>query len=495
MEASNLWEINEHPLANAVLWEKPIEDINKTEFCILYMGKASPVAKSKVRQAITPALIKLQKANQQLEQRKKMMRHRVNSATSPIKEILPQKYHLYTDEILEDAVAYKDNHMNLLEYDGTWDLLTIHATEQIVYDEIFIPQNLYTELLPQLIKSSTKQKDLIISPYNLPSTIDLIVYFYEEYIGPIAQDLKLLQTLSIPVLPLIITPTLLDTNSNNNNNNNKNDNMIIDNTFSILSQSQDVKSSTDYLNHLKHILSTDLQRYHIHCLNIADIGPDIPPPFLSSKSNCRNGDICYKSILCYTPSSQEIIHVDQFVTLNCEKMLGLLTKIEYNNITFTNIIKTKQQGRQTIFNCIIGAVVFFLIMLYFNTFRLYEHIDYITNHFLSSLLASLLMIIDNFLIFILSTVRTANEKSFSILPSQTASILPTPTSSTTILSLQPTATLSFSSPTPSFIPSSPTLPSLASSNLPALVPTFIRLQFYKITYFFSNLFQCLFKTQ
>lgn len=484
------------------------------------MGKASPVAKSKVRQAITPALIKLQKANQQLEQRKRMIRHRVNNTTSPIKKILPQKYYLYTNEVLEDAVAYKDSHMNLLEYDGTWDLLTIHAAEQTVYDEIFIPQNLYTELLPQFIKSSIKQKDLFISPYNLPSIIDLVVYFYDECVGPIDQDLKFLQKLSIPVLPLMITSTLVDIGSDKIYSNDDNDNVIVDNIFSPLPQSRDIDASTEYLNSLKLTLSTNLQRYHIHCLNIADIGPETPPPFLSSKSNCRSDDVCYSSALCHIPSSQEIIHVDQFVTLNCENMHGLLTKLEYDNITFTDIIKTKQQKRKFIFNCIIGITVFLLLMIYFNTFRLYEHIDHVTNNTLSSLLTSLLMIITNFLIFILSTLSSLTEKLLSTLPLPTSSTPLPVSSSTTLLSSQSTATLSSPSPTSSFLPLSystslsplplppllsqsyskslPSLPlpslwsSSSPSNLPAIVPSLIQLLFYKVTYFISNLFHIFF---
>ncbi|CAO3652167.1 unnamed protein product [Cunninghamella echinulata] len=524
MESSDQWDVSEHPLANAVLWEKPIEDINKTEFRILYMGKASPTAKFKVRQAIAPALIKLQKANQQLEQRKRMAHQRLSNTTSSLMERLqPQRYHLYNNGLQDEAITYKDNCMNLLEYDGTWDLLTIHATEHIVYDEIFIPQNLYTELLPRSIKSSIKQKNLFTSLYDSPSTIDLIVYFYEGYLGPIDQDLKFLQKLSIPVLPLLIslsssisTPSSPLTETGFTLNDNEHDDHIIFSpSLTQLHNNMDI-TSAEYLNNLKLAFSSHLQRYHIHCLDMASIAPEIPPFLSSSLSSCRYNGIYYPSSLCYTPTSQEIIHVDQFATLSCENMYGLLNKLEYNNITYIDIIKRKQLKRLGAVIWIIGLLIFLLIIIYFDIYHSYEHLDCISNNKLSSFFNSLLFIIIDILVFILSTLSMITEamlstlsvpssstvpslSSFSSSPSSSpATIITTVTQSSLSTSYLSSTSVSRSLPLSSSSHSSPQLQptslsllssSNTSSSLPSIVPSIIHLLFYRVTYYISNLYQ------
>ncbi|KAI9308445.1 hypothetical protein BJ944DRAFT_103076, partial [Cunninghamella echinulata] len=516
MESSDLWDVSEHPLANAVLWEKPIEDINKTEFRILYMGRASSTAKSKVRQAIAPALIKLQKSNQQLEQRKRMAHQRLsNTTSSPMERLKPQVYHLYNKGLQDEAIAYKDNCMNLLEYDGTWDLLTIHATEHIVYDEIFIPQNLYTELLPRSIKLSIKQKSLFTSLYDSPSTIDLIVYFYEGHLGPVDQDLKFLRKLSISVLPLLISPSsslktlsppLTETEFTLNDNEND-DHIIFSPSLTQFHNKMD-NNSAEYLNDLKLAFSSHLQRYHIHCLDMASITPEIPP-FLSSSSlsSCRHNGIYYPSSLCYTPTSQEIIHVDQFSTLNCENMYGLLTKLEYNNITYIDIIKRKQRKRLGVIIWITGLLIFLLIIIYFDVYHLYEHLDYLSNNKLSSFFNSLLLIVIDVLVFILSVLSMITEALISTLPLPSSTIVSPPpsfisspsSSVTTIVTTaaqlshptsRPLSTSvshslplsSFSHPPPPLQPTSLSILSSSntSSSLPSIVPSIIHILFYRV---------------
>ncbi|KAI8098583.1 uncharacterized protein BX664DRAFT_354117 [Halteromyces radiatus] len=351
--------------------------ISPTQFHVLYAGHGAPLAKPKVRQSLALALAKYFTTFQQQQQRTLRLKRQQQEHLIP--SLPQQKYNVVTSETLHTD-TYEDNGLVIYETDATWTLPSLSLlfpldgtsdTSAAGGDDDFtpfLPQTLYTQLMPQLIANHGK-----LSP-----PIDLVIYFCNQQHGPLEKDFIALQQLQLPVLPLLIDspahnissaipapssdpdypPSLSSSCSSTSSSRlvtipttiptsiSSSSSVISTSSSSSSSMAQSTFTSTKVnikdSQLLRSMLAHYLHQYHIHCLNVTDIHPELPGFMSSPLSRCPNGN---PSSLCHVMSPEEVMHVNQLNGLGTEDVFRLLINVRKYHQQMAEIEQQRKQDK------------------------------------------------------------------------------------------------------------------------------------------------------
>ncbi|CAO3577480.1 unnamed protein product [Absidia cylindrospora] len=344
-----------------------------TCFHILYTGHGSPPTKSKVRQELAQTMSTYFTTIQQHHQRRiwRQQQQQQNST----KSLPQQRFNVVTSETL-DTDTYEDNGLALWETDATWTLPSMSIILPLSAGDIsdhdysdggddgslfahYLPQTLYSDLLPQL--EADNRKNMMNPP------IDLVIYFCNQQRGPLEQDFAALSKLQLPVLPLIIdsspssqpampipAPSTSDPDyppSLSSSFSSSSSQLVTIQAKPLTNaspsppstQQQQQQHLSSWIS-LRKAIATYLQKYHIHCVNITEIHPEVPG-FITNASNhcCPYGN---PPSMCHIMSADEIMHVDQFTSLDTRVTYKLMNNVRKYNEKWNQVKQHNQQRRR-----------------------------------------------------------------------------------------------------------------------------------------------------